>query len=277
MAPTGACGSARGAADGGRSCAAGRPACGVGRHRSRAPRGELGRVCGTAGRAHWHSAAQLAGALPGAEAAWLGAQTKTLRASEQDRADVCAARTAWQAAAGGLAPERLIFVDESGCDTRLGRTHARAPRGQRAYGTAPGGWTRLTLLGALGLSGLCAAMTIAAATSTAVFLAFVTEVLIPALQRTRPDAIVVMDNLAPHKAACVRHALDQAGISYRYLPAYSPDMNPIEPAWSKLKTYLRTRAARSRDALEAAIPDALQTITPSDAQGWFRHAGYTLN
>jgi transposase len=120
-------------------------------------------------------------------------------------------------------------------------------------------------------------MTVAATTNTAVFLAFVAQVLIPALRRRRPDAIVVMDNLAPHKAACVRHALEAAGIGYRYLPAYSPDMNPIEPAWSKLKTHLRARAARTRDTLEAAIPDALQTITPSDAQGWFRHAGFPLH
>ena len=124
------------------------------------------------------------------------------------------------------------------------------------------------------MDGLCAAMTVAGATSTAVFLAFVTQVLIPALQRTRPDAVVVMDNLAAHKAAAVRRALDQAGISYHYLPAYSPDMNPIEQAWSKLKTCLRAKAARTRDALECALPDALATLTPSNAQGWFRHAGY---
>jgi transposase len=110
-----------------------------------------------------------------------------------------------------------------------------------------------------------------------VFLAFITQVLIPVLRRDKPDAIAVMDNLAAHKAACVRQALVAAGIDCRYLPAYSPDWNPIEPAWAKLKTYLRAKAARSREALEAAIPDALHTITPSDAQGWFRHAGYTLN
>jgi transposase len=171
-----------------------------------------------------------------------------------------------------------VFLDESGFDTRLTRTHARAPRGQRAHGKAPGGrWQRLTLIGALALDGLCAAMTVAGATDTRVFLAFVTQVLIPALKSTRPDAIVVMDNLAAHKAAVVRRALDAAGIGYRYLPAYSPDMNPIELAWSKLKAYLRAKAARSREALERAIPDALATVTPSNALGWFRHAGYPLH
>ena len=99
----------------------------------------------------------------------------------------------------------------------------------------------------------------------------------PALLRERPDAVLVMGNLAALKAACVLVALDKAGIAYRYLPAYSPDRNPIEQAWSKLKARLRARAARSREALENAIPDALETITPSDAQGWFRHAGYMPN
>ena len=121
-------------------------------------------------------------------------------------------------------------------------------------------------------------MTVAAVTSTAVFLAFVEQVLIPTLLRERPDAIVVMDNLAAHKAGVVRKAFDQAGISsgisHRRLPACSPDLNPIEPAWSKIKTHLRAKAARTRDALERAIPDALGTITPSNAQGWFRTTGY---
>lgn len=191
---------------------------------------------------------------------------------------MAAARAAWRDEAADIDPAQLVFLDESGFDTRLVRTHARAPRGQRAHGTAPGGhWQRLTLIGALGLDGLCCAMTVAAATGTAVFLAFVEQVLIPALLHERPDAIVVMDNLAAHKAACVREALDRAGISYRYLPAYSPDMNPIELAWSKLKARLRSVAARSCEALDLAIPDALAAITPQNAQGWFRHAGYPLN
>jgi transposase len=107
----------------------------------------------------------------------------------------------------------------------------------------PGGhWQRLTVLGALACDGLAAVMTIAAATSTAVFLAFVEGVLVPAL-RSRPDALVVMDNLAPHKAAAVRAALDRAGLTHRYLPACSPDLNPIEPCWSKLKGILRGAAS----------------------------------
>jgi hypothetical protein len=115
--------------------------------------------------------------------------------------------------------QRLIFLDESGVDTRLTRSHARAAPGQRAMGKVPGGhWKRLTLIGALGLEGVVASMSIAAATSTLVFLAFIEQVLIPALRR-RPDAVVVLDNLGAHKAERVRDALDAARISYRYLPS----------------------------------------------------------
>lgn len=189
---------------------------------------------------------------------------------------MAAARAAWRAEAAGIDPERLIFIDESGLDTRLTRTHARAPRGQRAHGTAPGGhWRRLTLIGALGLDGICAAMTVAAATGTAVFLAFVTQVLIPVLSREKPDAVVVMDNLAAHKAAGVRHALEAAGVAYRYLPAYSPDLNPIEPIWAKVKAELRRVAARAPDALQEALGPALDAITPQDAAGCFHHCGYS--
>ena len=138
----------------------------------------------------------------------------------------------------------------------------------------PGGhWRRLTILGAIGLGGMVAAMTVVAATSTAVFVAFVEQVLAPALKQ-RPGAVLVMDNLAPHKAAAARRALDRAGLERRYLPPYSPDLNPIEKAWSKMKERLRQAGARSIDALDNAIPDALATITADDASAWFRHCGY---
>ena len=167
-----------------------------------------------------------------------------------------------------------MFLEESGIDTRLVRRHARAPRGQRAPGKVPWGrWRRLTLIGALGLDGMVASMSIAAATSTRVFLAFVEQVLAPAL-RGRPGAIVVMDNLAAHRAERVRAALDAAAIAYRYLPAYSPDLNPIEPARSKLKARLRGKAARTLDALDRQLAPALAAITAQDAQGWFHHCGY---
>jgi transposase len=167
-----------------------------------------------------------------------------------------------------------VFIDETGIDTRMTRAYARARRGQRAIGRVPWGrWERLTVLGALALDGIVASRSVAAATGAAVFLAFTEEVLVPVL-RDRPDALVVMDNLAAHKAEKVREALDRAGLSHRYLPSYSPDMNPIEPAWSKLKTRLRAVGARSKEALEQALGPALATITAQDARGWFRLCGY---
>jgi transposase len=211
--------------------------------------------------------------VPGATPAWPGAQ-KTLRAAEQDRPDLVAERAAWRAELAAVDPKRLVFLDESGIDTRLTRTHARAARGKRALGKVPWGhWKRLTVLGALARDGVVACMSVAAATSTAVFQAFVEQVLAPAL-RDRPGAIVVMDNLAAHKAEAVRDALEAARIEYRYLPAYSPDLNPIEPCWAKLKTRLRAKAARSLNALEAELGPALATITAQDAHGWFRFCGY---
>ena len=186
---------------------------------------------------------------------------------------MAAARAAWHADLTGIAAERLVFVDESGIDTRLVRTHARAPRGERAVGRVPWERRRLTLIGALGLGGIVALMTVGAATDAAVFLAFIEGVLAPALKR-RPEAVLVLDNLPVHKTPAVRGALDRAGISYRHLPSYSPDFNPMEPCRAKLQAHFRTRAARSMEALEAELPSALRTITPGNAQGWFRHCEY---
>jgi transposase len=214
--------------------------------------------------------------VPGAASPRLAAQKRTLRAAEQDRADVAAERAAWREAvvAGHLDPNELVFIDESGIDTRMTRRFARAPRGVRARGAVPcGRWRRLTLIGALGHGGLAAMMSVAAATSTAVFKAFVEQVLAPAL-RDRPGALIVMDNLSAHKAAVVHDAIRAAGLEPRLLPRYSPDLNPIEPCWSKIKTLLRAKQARSLDELDRELPTVLATITPEDARGWFRHSGY---
>ena len=136
-------------------------------------------------------------------------------------------------------------------------------------------WKRLTILDALAADGMAAVMTVAGVATTQVFLAFVEQVQLPAL-RTRPGSIVVMDNHVPHKAACVRTVLAAAGTSHRYLPPYSPDLNAIEPAWSKLKPALCRAEARGLDQLDAEMPTALGSITASDAEGWFQHAGYRL-
>ncbi len=171
-----------------------------------------------------------------------------------------------------------MFLDESGVTTKMARTHARAPRGQRAYGSIPlGSWQRLTVLGALACDGLVATMSIEASTPTCVLLAYLEQVLVPALKRTKPDAILVMDNLRPHHATEVRDLLEQAGIELLYLPRYSPEFNPIEQVWAKMKERLKARAARTLEALEAELKLALEAITAKDAKGWIRHAGYALH
>ena len=167
-----------------------------------------------------------------------------------------------------------MFLDESAVLTNLVRRWARSPCGRRAPGAMPfGHWQRLTILGALGVNGIAGAMSIEAATSGAVLSAFLEKVLLPALRTVRPDAILVMDNLSAHKTKAVRALLDGSGFAYRYLPPYSPDFNPIEPAWAKVKTHPRTAAARTVDALHAAVGTALDDITPTNAHGFFRSAG----
>lgn len=188
------------------------------------------------------------------------------------------ARQAWRTdpdALGGVSPERLVFLDECGVLTTLSRLRGRSPRGMRACASTPfGHWTRVTLLGALGAEGIVGAMSVEAATSGAVFCAYLDQVLLPKLRRIKPDAVLVMDNLAAHKTAQVKALLDASGFAYRYLPPYSPDLNPIEPGWAKVKAALRRVAARSADALHKACGPALATITPQDAAGFFRHCGY---
>ena len=188
------------------------------------------------------------------------------------------AREAWWTdpdGVGGIGPERLVFLDEYGVLTNMVPLHGRSPRGTRAYGSAPfGHWTRVTMLGALGTEGIVGAMSVEAATSAAVFHAYLDRVLLPALRRAKPDAVLVMDNLPAHKAPRVRALLDASGFGYRYLPAYSPDLSPIEPAWAKVKAVLRRVAARTADALHEACGPALAAITAQDAAGFFGHCGY---
>ena len=188
---------------------------------------------------------------------------------------MAAVRRAWRVETGGIAPERLVFLDECGVLTNMARLWGRSPRGQRACGAVPfGHWTRLTVLGALGTGGMVAAMAVEAATDGAVFHAWLDRVLLPELRRTKPDAVLVLDNLGAHKTPAVRDLLDRSGFAYRFLPSYSPDMNPIEPAWAKVKSELRRVGARRAEALHRALGPALDSVTAQDASGFFRHAGY---
>jgi transposase len=185
---------------------------------------------------------------------------------------VVAAREHFRTEVAAIPVADLVFLDESGATTTLVRRYARAPGGRRAVGRVPAGhWTQLTILSALSVAGLGATMTVNAATDTDVFVAYVRRLLVPTL---RAGQVVVLDNLSAHKAAAARRLLEGAGCRLLFLPPYSPDFNPIEQAWSKLKTLLRGAAARTREVLEAALKTFLDRITASDAQGWFRHAGY---
>jgi transposase len=185
-----------------------------------------------------------------------------------------AARRTDAAGVGGIAPERLVFLDGCGVLTNMARLRGRSPRGERAAGTVPcGHWTRLTVLGALGTGGVVAAMAVEAATDGAVFHAWLDRVLLPKLRRTKPDAVLVLDNLGAHTTPAVRDLLDRSGFAHRYLPAYSPDLNPIEPAWAKVKSELRRAGARTAEALHRALGPALDSVTARDASGFFRHAG----
>jgi transposase len=154
------------------------------------------------------------------------------------------------------------------------RLYGRAPKGERVVGTVPQNYgANATMLAALGSHGVEAVMTIDSATDTEVFRAYVTQVLRPTLH---PGDIVIMDNLRVHKAVGIRQAIEQAGAQVVYLPPYSPDLSPIEPCWSTLKTALRTAKARTREALEQAIAQALATMTVADAHSWFHHCGSAL-
>jgi transposase len=171
--------------------------------------------------------------------------------------------------------QRCKFVDESGVNLALTRLYGRAPRGERALGSVPVNYgATLTMVGALGVGGLEAVMTVEGATDGAVFLTYVQQVLEPTLQA---GDIVVMDNLKAHKVAGIQEALEARGAQLLYLPPYSPDLSPIEQCWSKLKAARRAVGARTRRAPERALRHALSTITASDAVAWFAHCGYKLN
>lgn len=154
------------------------------------------------------------------------------------------------------------------------RLYGRARRGKRVHEATPGGhWKILTILGAMSLDGMLATMTVEAATDTDIFLAYLDDVLCPQL---RPGDVVVMDNLSSHKVAGVRERLQQRGADVLYLPPYSPDLNPIEKAWAKLKQMLRATKARSSEILDQAITNALPQITANNATAWFRLCNYRV-
>jgi len=160
--------------------------------------------------------------------------------------------------------------------TNMARRYGWSPRGQPAFAAVPFGHRkRLSVIGALGMDGMVATMTVEGAVNSAIFVAYLEEVLLPVLRLRKPDAVLVMDNLAVHTTQQVQAVLDRSGFPYRYLPSYSPDLSPLEPAWFKMKSKLRSVGARTVDALRQALGPALESVTSEDAAGYFRHRGYS--
>jgi transposase len=182
-------------------------------------------------------------------------------------------RQAWPERIAGLDLGRLVFIDESGAKTNMTRRYGRTFDGGRLVDATPHGhWSTTTMISAVRLTGQTSAMVIEGATDAAVFLAYVEQVLRPSLQ---PGDLVILDNLSSHKTAEVLVALEASGAEVWFLPPYSPDLNPIEKMWSKVKAYLRKVEARTKETLLEAIAAALETVTASDALGWFVSCGYT--
>lgn len=204
----------------------------------------------------------------------LDTQKKTTVAYERDRPDVVAKREAFLDKQGALDIRRLVFLDESGF--RLGATprFGWAPRGKKALGKAVcGRWENVTMIGAIALDGFRGMMTMNAGTSVDVFLAYVEQVLVPNL---RDGDIVVMDNLNAHRNAEVLKAIRSVGADVLFTPPYSPEFNPIEKTWAKLKDILRRQKTRCRAAFDKAVAAAMEQITCADIAGWIAHAGYSL-
>lgn len=205
----------------------------------------------------------------------LDTQKKTPVAYERERADVVVKREAFVEKQPTLDAKSLVFLDESGF--RLGSTprFGWAPRGKKAPGkTVCGKWENVTMIGAIALDGFRGLMTMNAGTSVDVFLAYVEQVLVPNL---RDGDIVVMDNLNAHRNAQVLAAIRNAGADVLFTPPYSPEFNPIEKAWAKLKDILRRAQTRNRDAFDKAVAAAMELISCDDIAGWVNHCGCSIS
>ena len=197
---------------------------------------------------------------------------KTLHAAEQDRPDVAAARAKLKGEQPSLDASRLVFIDETAVTTKMVRHYGRSPRGERLVAKVPHGhWKTMTLITALRINSLTAPYVIDDAMDGPAFLAYVEQVLAPTLNK---GDIVFMDNLRTHKVDGVREAIETVGATLRYLPAYSPDLNPIELAFAKLKAALRKGAASTVEALWKLIGKLLKKFAPEECANYFRHAGY---
>ena len=185
-----------------------------------------------------------------------------------------AARSAWFEHFADVRLDQLVLLDEFGATTAMQRTHGRAPPGERVVAAVPHGhWKVISTIAAMTVSGIVASASFDGATDTELFVTFIREGLVPVL---RPGQVVVMDNLAPHRVPEVARLIATAGSRVLLLPPYSPDFNPIEQAFSKVKSYLRKLAKRTVDGLFDGIGQALSSITPADAAAYIRNSGYVL-
>jgi transposase len=197
---------------------------------------------------------------------------KSLRAAEQKRKDVARARRKWIREQGLLDPAKLVFIDETSVNTNMVRLYGRAPCGVRLIDHVPfGHWETLTFVSALRHDGMVAPMLIEGPMNGELFLAYVEQCLVPTL---KPDDIVVADNLASHKVAGVVEAIEAAGATLRYLPQYSPDLNPIEMPFSKFKACLRKLAQRTIPGIRHGIRSFLSSLKGQECANYLRHAGY---
>jgi transposase len=200
------------------------------------------------------------------------ASKKTLFATEQDRPDVARRRAQWKKYRGRLDPARLVFIDETWAKTNMTRLYGWAPRGRRLLAKVPHGhWRTLTFLAALRQDRIDAPCVIDGPINGASFLAYIEQLLVPTL---RPGDIVIIDNLGSHKGKAVRRAIRAAGAKLFFLPPYSPDLNPIEQVFAKLKLLLRKAAERTVEATWKRIGVLLQSFTPQECANYFRNAGY---
>jgi transposase len=176
--------------------------------------------------------------------------------------------------ARSLRQRRFVFVDETAVNTAMTRRYGRAPRGERAHDAAPRNYgTHTSVIGAMGLRGLVAALTVEGAVDADCFNAYAEQVLRPRLRR---GDVVVLDNLGAHRASRIEEVAESRGARVLWLAPYSPDFSPIEQCWSKIKTALRAAKARTREELEKALSCAIDQVTKSDIRGWFKHCGYRV-
>jgi transposase len=200
---------------------------------------------------------------------------KSLHADQRDRPDVQAHRVAFTATVAAVDPEHLVFIDEFGATTAMTRRYGRAPAGERVVAAAPGAWKNVTTIVGLRPTAVVAPFVFEGATDGAAMDTYVAKVLVPVLQ---PGDVVVWDNLRPHKNAGVIAAIEAVGARVEPLPAYSPDLTPVEELVSKVKEFLRSVGACTTHRVMGAVGTALEQITPSDIQGWFQdRCAYALH